>query len=66
MKNISVNNGHSFCAPEDAITTVGFYTIVASMDDETRELVHNKLAPCSEIEFLEAYLELAPEDIVIG
>ena len=66
MKSISINNGHSFCAAEDAIAAVGFDLIVASMDDETRESIHNKLAPCSEIEFLTAYLEVAPEDIIIG
>lgn len=34
--------------------------------DDTREAVHNELAPCSDIEFLERYLELAPDDLIVG
>lgn len=36
----------------------GFYdAAVVLMDDEIREDLHNKLAPCTEEEFLEAYIE---------
>ena len=34
-----------------------FDAAVALMDDEIREELHNKLAPCTEEEFLEAYIE---------
>ena len=36
-------------------------TIVNYMDDDKRETVHFELAPCSEKEFLERYVELEPE-----
>ena len=35
--------------------------IVNMMDDEIREQVHSELSPCTEVEFLARYLELAPE-----
>jgi hypothetical protein len=35
--------------------------IVNLMDDEKREAVHAELAPCTEIEFLERYIELDPD-----
>ena len=35
--------------------------IVNMMDDEIREQVHMELAPCTDEEFLERYLELDPE-----
>lgn len=34
-----------------------FETAVNMMDDEIREELHRELAPCSEVEFLEAYME---------
>ena len=40
--------------------------LVNVMDDDTRELVHEAVAPCSDKEFLRAYLLLAPSDLVIG
>lgn len=36
------------------------------MKQISREAVHNELAPCSDIEFLERYLELAPDDLIVG
>lgn len=36
-------------------------SIVVCMDDDKRETVHFELAPCSEKEFLESYIELEPE-----
>lgn len=41
-------------------------TVVEFMDDETREAVHSELAPCTNLAFLRRYLELAPEDLIIG
>lgn len=40
------------------ITDDQFDAIVMCMDDDIRELVHAKLAPCTSGEFLTAYLEI--------
>jgi hypothetical protein len=66
MKRISIDNGTTHTTPDEAIKAVGMDTIVNYMDDDTREAVHNELAPCSEIEFLSRYLELAKDDLIIG
>ncbi len=66
MKKISVDNGRSFVSPNEAIDTVQFQEIVMFMDNETREVVHDELAPCTELEFLTRYLELAKENLIIG
>jgi hypothetical protein len=66
MKQISINNGNSFTTPEKAIEALDWDVIVHYMDDETREQVHSELAPCAELDFLIRYLELAPEDLIIG
>lgn len=63
---ISINNGASYCSPAEAIKTISFDTIINYMDNGTREKVHAELAPCSEIDFLARYLELAPSDLIIG
>ena len=63
---ISVNNGISFCSPEEAIETLPWETIVNAMDDEIREAVHAELSPCTEEQFLKRYLELSTSDLVIG
>lgn len=41
----------------DIIEAGLFETAVALMDDEIREEVHAELAPCSEEEFLMAYMD---------
>ena len=66
MKLISIDNGITHTTPDEAIKAVGMDTIVNYMDDDTREAVHNELAPCSEIEFLSRYLDLAKDDLIIG
>ena len=36
----------------------GYYEAAVNlMDDEIREELHNEMAPCTDIEFLEAYME---------
>lgn len=30
------------------------------MDDEKRELIHNEISPCTNVEFLKKYLEIDP------
>ena len=42
------------------ITQEKMDAIAVLMDDETREKVHNELAPCEPIEFLKRYRELEP------
>jgi hypothetical protein len=66
MKNISINNGNSFCTVQDAISNMDWDVIVSMMDDDIREKVHFELAPCTEEEFLNRYLEVATEDLIIG
>jgi hypothetical protein len=66
MKRISIDNGNSWTTPEAAIATLGLDVIVNYMDDDTREAVHNEIAPCTEVEFLAAYLERATDDLIIG
>lgn len=34
-----------------------FYAIVNMMDDDIREYLYNQLAPCSEQEFVDAYIK---------
>ena len=69
-KEISLNNGSSYMSAEDAMPEIikrGLWeTVVEFMDDETREAVHSELAPCTNLAFLRRYLELAPEDLIIG
>ena len=66
MKQISINNGASYTTIEDAIATVGMDTIAMMMDDEIREQVANDIAPCTDEEFVAAYLRRANEDLIIG
>lgn len=66
MKQISIDNGATYVTPAEALEVVSIDTIAEYMDDDTREAVHNELAPCSDIEFLTRYLEIAPDDLIIG
>ena len=69
-KEISLDNGITYMAAEEAMDEINarnlWEVVVQMMDDETRELVHGELAPCTDAEFLERYLEIAPEDLIIG
>ena len=70
IKEISLNNGNTYLTAEEAIPEImerGLWdVVVAFMDDEIREKAHSIIAPCSELEFLKKYLELADDDLVIG
>ena len=66
MKRISIDNGAHFVEPKEAVENVAWNSIVSMMDDETREKVHNEIAPCTELEFLTRYLELADDDLIVG
>lgn len=69
---LSVDNGVSYIAADEgdelqaAIDEVGWDTIVSAMDDDAREQAHREVAPCTELDFLEYYLEIALHDLVIG
>ena len=66
MAEISVDNGRTFVTAAEALDAVGPEVIAMFMDDEIREAVHSELAPCTELEFLERYLQLAKENLIIG
>ena len=66
MARISINNGATYTTPAEALEEISIATMAEYMDNDTREDVHNELAPCSNVEFLERYLELAPADLIIG
>ena len=70
MKQISIDNGYHYMTAEEAMPEIMdrdlWDVIVNMMDDDTRETVHAELAPCSELDFLTRYLEIAPSDLVIG
>ena len=69
---ISLDNGltlkrFSDLTSEDKIYIVKHWSaIVETMDNDIREKVASELDGCSEIEFLNCYLELACEHITIG
>lgn len=66
MKQISINNGATYTTAAEALEEISLDTMADYMDDDAREAVHNELAPCSDIEFLERYLEIAPDDLIVG
>ena len=62
MKNISVDNGHTFVTPEKAIEIIGLDTILNMVDIE---IVNNIYAE-TEIDFLVKVLEIVDQDLIIG
>lgn len=40
--------------------------IYDAMEDDIRDHVHDLIAPCSDAEFLEKYLDIAENDLIIG
>ena len=76
-KMVSIDNGNTYYDSandlREAVKDEGCWewdvlwkTLADYMDDETREAVHIELAPCTDEEFLDRYLELAPCDLIIG
>ena len=65
MQTISINNGYSTTSPAFAITIIGWDAIVAAMDDDIREAVHNS-GDYTPDEFLVEYLKRAPHPLVLG
>lgn len=66
MKRISLDNGCTYIDAAEALNEWPLDDLALYMDDETREAVAFEMAPCTDVEFLTRYLELAPEDLVIG
>lgn len=70
QKMISLDNGHSYMDVVEAMPEIVernmWDTVVNLMDDETREAVHAELAPCTDLEFLTRYLEIALDNLIIG
>ena len=70
MAKISLDNGHTYMTAQEAMPAIaerGLWDAIANvMDDDIREAVHRNLAPCTEAEFLAAYLERATDDLIIG
>jgi len=69
-KRISLDNGNTFLTAGEAIPEILsrnlWDDVVNMMDDGARETVSAELAPCTEEEFLTRYLEIAPENLIIG
>lgn len=69
-KMISLDNGMNYMSAKEAMREIRsrnlWDAVVNMMDDDVREKVHREIAPCTEEEFLEAYLEEAKEDLVVG
>ena len=66
MKRISVDNGRTFVSPKEALERFGLNVIAHYMDDDDRERTHLEIAPCTDLEFLTRYLQIAKNDIIIG
>lgn len=65
-KGISIDNGYHFVSPAEALESISLDVMAAYMDDDAREQTHYELAPCTDLEFLTRYLEIAPDDLIIG
>ena len=70
MKKISLNNGRTYLTAKDVMIEINernLWDVVANMmDDDTREKVHSEFAPCTEEEFLNGYLAISEDDLIIG
>lgn len=63
---ISTDNGATHCTVDEALAAHTIDEWADYMIDDIRECVHDELAPCTDAEFLERYLELSPVDLIIG
>ena len=68
MKNISINNGNTYCTIKEALEAAGMDEIVSMMDDEIREEVANEWQGADDDYegFIAEYLSRAEEDLIIG
>lgn len=56
--NVDEEDYYSMTDNMKKLLNLGMDVIAKYMDDDIREQVHNELAPCSDEEFLEKYMEL--------
>lgn len=63
---VSVDGGATWISPVEALSFVRLGSMLESMDSATVEAVERDAAPRSELEFLTAYLQKAPTDLVLG
>lgn len=68
MKNISINNGNTYCTIKEALEAVGMDEIASMMDEEVREELANEWQGDEDdyAGFIAEYLKRAPEDLIIG
>ena len=66
MKRISVDNGMTFVSPEEALERFELGIIAHYMDDDDKARTYLEMAPCTDLEFLRRYLEIAKDDVIIG
>lgn len=69
-RQISLDKGKTYMSAEEAINEIGhrgLWTVVFDrMDGKVCERLNRELAPCTEEEFLKAYLQAADEDLILG
>ena len=69
-KMVSLDNGVHYMTAAEAMPEIVernlWDALTNYMDDDTREFVHYKLAPCTDLEFLEEYLNRAEENLILG
>ncbi|MCY1003921.1 hypothetical protein OWM54_42935 [Myxococcus sp. MISCRS1] len=68
MAQVSLDNGNTFHDADAVASELAtcWDALVEMMDDDVRERVHGELAPCTNVEFLARYLELAKSNLVLG
>lgn len=70
MKKISLDNGRTYLTAKEAMIVINernlWDVVVNMMDDDMREKVHSEFVPCTEEEFLNAYLSISNHDLIIG
>lgn len=66
MARVSIDNGNTYCTATEALEKYPLGIWCFYMDPDTMETVHNEIAPCTDLEFLERYIQIAPSDLVIG
>ena len=70
MTQISLDNGHTYLDAQEAAPIIDsmrlWDAVWEIMDDDLREKIHMEHAPCSNEEFLVAYLAESEENLIIG
>jgi hypothetical protein len=70
MKNFSIDNGLTKGNEPEFLTSrlakTDWDVVVNAMDNNIREVVHNRNVKYSNLSFLCAYLRLSKEDLIIG